>query len=517
MKKSVPGEVYTFYSYKGGTGRSMALANTACLLSERVQNGERVLMIDWDLEAPGLHRFFEGNLKKVTKSTGLEKQLGLIDFFVKVREASDVNGKRKIPDNIFEKLHIEKYVTKTNIDNLYLMTAGRFDDFYPTRVNTFNWEDLFNKNPWLISDFANYLTRKYRYILIDSRTGFTDISSVCTAIMPEKLIVVFTPNRQSLTGVLHLIKTATSYRRNSDDLRPLVVFPLASRIENAESDLQKDWRFGSKQKNISGYQPEFETILSQVYNLPSINLTDYFDDIQIQYIPRYSYGEEIAVLSDRSEERLSIARSYESFTDALVSINAPWEYRSKSAIKISEDKTSSNIYISGSYSQGTVLGDVAGADIISKVRSESKLRVFLSHASTDKSIVREFYQRLLSEGWIDPWLDEEQLLPGQDWDMEIEKAVHAAHAVIVFLSNKSVTKEGYIQKELRLTLDVALEKNEGQIFILPIRLDECDVPRRLRSWQYVDSFPKERRERAYKLLIESLRIRYDSLKQPSPK
>ena len=67
-----------------------------------------------------------------------------------------------------------------------------------------------------------------------------------------------------------------------------------------------------------------------------------------------------------------------------------------------------------------------------------KLRVFLCHSSQDKPIVRELYQRLLAEGWIDPWLDEEKLLPGQDWDMEIEKAVETTDAVIVFLSNNSV-------------------------------------------------------------------------------
>jgi hypothetical protein len=59
--------------------------------------------------------------------------------------------------------------------------------------------------------------------------------------------------------------------------------------------------------------------------------------------------------------------------------------------------------------------------------TDRKLRVFLCHSSQDKSIVRELYQRLNAEGWIDPWLDEEKLLPGQDWDMEIEKAVEATH------------------------------------------------------------------------------------------
>ncbi|MBL8103367.1 MAG: toll/interleukin-1 receptor domain-containing protein, partial [Anaerolineales bacterium] len=133
-----------------------------------------------------------------------------------------------------------------------------------------------------------------------------------------------------------------------------------------------------------------------------------------------------------------------------------------------------------------------------------KLRVFLCHSSQDKPIVRELYQRLNAENWIDPWLDEEKLLPGQNWDMEIEKAVEASDAVIVCLSNHSISKEGYIQRELKFVLDIALEKPDGTIFIIPLRLDACDLPRRLRSWQYVDYFPESQRGRAYQKLLQSL-------------
>ncbi len=136
-----------------------------------------------------------------------------------------------------------------------------------------------------------------------------------------------------------------------------------------------------------------------------------------------------------------------------------------------------------------------------------KLRVFLCHASQDKPIVRELYQRLNAEGWIDPWLDEEKLLPGQDWDMEIEKAVEDADVVIVCLSNNSITKEGYVQREFKFVLDIALEKPEGTIFIIPLRLNDCQPPRRLRSWQYVDYFPESRRKWAYDRLLESLKLR----------
>ena len=143
--------------------------------------------------------------------------------------------------------------------------------------------------------------------------------------------------------------------------------------------------------------------------------------------------------------------------------------------------------------------------------SEPKLSVFLCHSSHDKSMVRELYRQLLNESWIDPWLDEEKLLPGQDWDFEIERAVEKANAVIICLSRNSVTKEGYIQRELKFVLDIALEKPEGTIFIIPLRLDDCELPRRLRSWQYVDYFPHDHRKRAHQRLVQSLHARYGQM------
>lgn len=137
------------------------------------------------------------------------------------------------------------------------------------------------------------------------------------------------------------------------------------------------------------------------------------------------------------------------------------------------------------------------------------LQVFLCHSSHDKPLVREIYKKLESENWIDPWLDEKKILPGQDWDMEIEQAVEAADAVIVFLSTGSITKEGYVQRELKFVLDIAQEKPEATIFIIPLRLDNCKPPRRLRTWQYVDYFPSEQREETYQRLIKSLRVRYN--------
>lgn len=140
-----------------------------------------------------------------------------------------------------------------------------------------------------------------------------------------------------------------------------------------------------------------------------------------------------------------------------------------------------------------------------------KLRVFLCHASQDKPVVRDLNKKLLAENWIDPWLDEDRLLPGQDWNLEIEKAVESSDAVLVCVSSISVAKEGYVQKELRRVLDIALEKVDGAIFVIPIRLDDCELPRRLKDRQSLDYFPAAHQASAFDRLKASLNIRKDGL------
>ena len=147
--------------------------------------------------------------------------------------------------------------------------------------------------------------------------------------------------------------------------------------------------------------------------------------------------------------------------------------------------------------------------------SARKLKVFLCHASQDKPIVRDLYRRLAAEPWIDPWLDEEKLLPGQDWEYEIEKALDESDAVCVCISNNSVSKEGFVQRELRFVIDMALEKPEGTIYILPVRLNDCQPPRKLRTYHYADYFPQERQDWAYERICKSLQVRAKSI-TPSP-
>ena len=132
------------------------------------------------------------------------------------------------------------------------------------------------------------------------------------------------------------------------------------------------------------------------------------------------------------------------------------------------------------------------------------LKVFLCHASGDKPYVRDLYKRLVREG-IDVWLDQEKLLPGQDWRVEIPRAVQEADVVVICLSHKSITKEGYIQKEIKFALDSAEEKPDGTIFLIPARIEDCPVPEKLTRWQWVDLFE----ENGYIKLLRSLKLRAD--------
>lgn len=115
--------------------------------------------------------------------------------------------------------------------------------------------------------------------------------------------------------------------------------------------------------------------------------------------------------------------------------------------------------------------------------------------------MRGLYTRLTQDG-VDAWLDKAKLLPGQDWELEIRKAVREADVVVVCLS-KQFNQAGFRQKEVRLALDTAMEKPEGEIFIIPARLEECDNLESLRRWHWVDLFEDD----GYEMLLSALRVR----------
>ena len=141
-----------------------------------------------------------------------------------------------------------------------------------------------------------------------------------------------------------------------------------------------------------------------------------------------------------------------------------------------------------------------------KWRAEHSLRVFLCHASEDKPTIRALYTRLQELGFR-PWLDEVDLAPGVEWEPAIETAVRNSHVILVCLSLASTTKVGFVQKEIHFALERALEMPEGAIYVVPVRLDKCTLPKRLNKWQAVDLYAERGEDR----LLQALRSRAEDL------
>ncbi len=315
----------------------MALANVACLLAEQqILISGRVLVIDWDLEAPGLHKFFS----KICERPENVDRPGIINYFFQLSELLEETPslynelEREDGWETLNRVHpIEDYLildVQTGID---LIKAGRLNSRYAEKVASFNWVSFYERFGSSLMAFRKLLTNKYSYCLIDSRTGFTDTSGICTMLLPEKLVIVFTPNKQSSQGAVELAERAIKYRRSSADLRPLSIFPLPSRIDDAEESLRKQWR--------TEYQNAFERVFQMSYDLESCDLTGYFDEVKLPYKSYYAYGETLAVLNERNES-LTLHRAYKTFSDMLTTLESSW-YNFDSAELTSKEEPLSRI------------------------------------------------------------------------------------------------------------------------------------------------------------------------------
>ena len=186
--------VVTFYSFKGGVGRSMALVNVAVDL---VQRGRRVLMVDFDLEAPGLDTF---NFPHAEPGTP-----GLADYVT----AYLTTGRAPGVDDYISKLH------ETNDGNgcLWLMPSGS-PDGYARQFASIDWNDLYERRDGylMFEDMkAQWATSiDPHYVLIDSRTGHTDVGGICTRHLPDAVVVLFFPNAQNLRGLRHVVSNIRS-------------------------------------------------------------------------------------------------------------------------------------------------------------------------------------------------------------------------------------------------------------------------------------------------------------------
>ncbi|MGW5052748.1 tyrosine-protein kinase family protein [Actinokineospora sp. NPDC004072] len=274
------GTVITFYSYKGGVGRSFTLANISVLLARW---GYRVLVIDWDLEAPGLHHYFAPVMPTAPEG-------GVIDL------AYDFLAGAQGPRSHEVRLAIEG-------DTLALLAAGRRDGSYTRRMQAIDWEDLYRRG------FATFLERcreewtaDYDFVLIDSRTGISDIAGICTAHLPDRLAVVFTANDQNLVDAMGIVRLADQARDRLPYDRPRhLVLPILSRLDNrVEYERAESWQ----RKCAEVVAPLFGSWLAKTVpeDLMLRHLT-------LPYVSYWSFGEQLPVREERvpSADQISFA------------------------------------------------------------------------------------------------------------------------------------------------------------------------------------------------------------------
>ena len=405
----------------------MALANEAVLMA---QSGKRVLMLDWDLEAPGLSKYFSAFIpKNATKA-------GLIDFFILADKALPEVQFESPEEILFQELFIKLQdflITLKNVDkvsdNLFLIKAGdERSDRYAEQISNFDWVAFFKKRPSFFYQMALWLSETFDYVLIDSRTGHTDTGGICTIQMPDKLVLVFTPNNQSYEGISRLAQKAVELRKHSHDLRPLMVYTLPSRIELNEDQLRENW--------LIKYNKDLKQLYQNLYNLPEqISLDNYVNNIQVRHASRYAYEEKIAVLEEAVADTNSLTKSYQNFYDILDDRRNVWNLLTKNGNK--------------------------------------PLKVFISYSQKDKALHDELLKHMMPltrSGKISIWSDV-MLVPGvESWDDAIKKQLQSSDILLLLISADYLASEYVWDVEMR----IALERHKKEdALLIPVILRPC--------------------------------------------
>lgn len=291
--------IFTFYSFKGGVGRSMTLANLAELLHKR---GLNVLMLDFDLEAPGLERYFD-------TPEDLTEKRGVIDMVLSYKTLSSLSSTTETSEQptleefskSIEPLtnFLSTIYPEQNGAGLYLITAGRRpkDDYryFSERVSRLDWDDFYvNCNgamffDWLRSEAARY----FDVVLVDSRTGITEMTGICTYHLADAVIMFVAPNQQNLEGTLLIangLRKRTEQEGTKRD-RKLEILILPSRVDTSESPA------------VQEFKNRFRELMEPFLNSSLKFENSAFDDLKIPYIARYAFYEKVAA----REPDLSVA------------------------------------------------------------------------------------------------------------------------------------------------------------------------------------------------------------------
>ncbi|WP_082598028.1 MULTISPECIES: FxSxx-COOH system tetratricopeptide repeat protein [unclassified Kitasatospora] len=296
------GRVVTFYSYKGGTGRTMALANTAWILAA---NGFRVLTVDWDLEAPGLAKFFRPFLDQ----GALAGTTGMMDLITDYREEA-LREVEHPPGWHQDFARVHPHALSLSWPgfppggSLDFLSAGQLNRDYSEVVGRLDWDLFYDRfdGGQFFDALKRDMSRRYDYILIDSRTGLSDIAEICTVQMPDDLVVCFTLSDQSIEGASKIAQHINDRYRE----RAIRILPVPMRIDEGEKEKADAGRALARLR-FSGL-PE---------GLVEEELAHYWGSVEIPYRPFYAYEEILATFGDQTGTPTSMLAACERLTSVL--------------------------------------------------------------------------------------------------------------------------------------------------------------------------------------------------------
>ncbi|GAB3710116.1 hypothetical protein GCM10027592_46810 [Spirosoma flavus] len=311
--------IISFYSYKGGVGRSQLCVNIAAYLCHKKL--KKVLLWDWDFEAPGLHSFFEKNSRCISVPGTIE----MLESYVSLmRSNPEVR-----PDDLsyFEESSILSLDKSEIIENEFgkidLIPAGNYSDNFSFKINNFNWYEFYELLDGVnyIEQLKNWLNnREYDYVLIDSRTGITDYSGICNIQLPDTNVVLMAANEQNFQGCKNIINQILNSDYTKLGYRKKYIFPILSRIDSSHLEYEK-W--------LEKFRFSFSELLTNIdSSIDPVFLDDIFKDFYLnntllEYTPAYSAGENMLISSfDQVISRSSFISKYVNIAEYLLSIDA---------------------------------------------------------------------------------------------------------------------------------------------------------------------------------------------------
>ena len=246
------GRIVSFYSFKGGVGRTMALANVAFLAA---MNGLKVLVMDWDLEAPGLHHYFRG-IVEADEMSKLREAEGVLDIAWQWRAAIENASDRQAVDDVFAHFRTGEpfrsrcmSVLGDHDDEdsgcLDIIPAGAREVKTPAPVEyeralaSFSWAEFLDRytGGGMLDALRTWAAGNYDLVLIDSRTGLADVAGICTVQLPDAVVLAFVLNRANIEGVARVAGAIRQFR--GDKVR---IWPVPMRISREGTAEEADAR-----------------------------------------------------------------------------------------------------------------------------------------------------------------------------------------------------------------------------------------------------------------------------------